>query len=174
MSSQAYGADGVFGSYMDNNANVVVGSHPNALLDVVEEELEQQPDSYEELGQRVGRRLQDDIGEFVDGYDSGTATAEYSDCNVDVDAALKAIVAFERAFLGETLDLGEERGEEVDKIRSLTGAFRTRGIDERRAAEIGWEIDRYDVENSYITGDGLHQQTEEYPDAPDDDGHFLD
>lgn len=173
MSSEAYGADGVFGSYMDNNANVVIGTHPDALLDVVEEELGEQPDTYEELGRAAGHRLQDDIDEFVDGYDPQSATADYSDCNVDVDAALKAIVAFERAFLDEPLDLGDQRREEAAKVRSLTGSFRTHGIDERRAAEIGWEIDRYDVENGQVSDDGLHSQTADFPDAPDDDGYIM-
>lgn len=126
-------------SGFDSNVNVKMDQNPEELLNVYETVISSNPDSYQEFIREVQYEMQK-----VSGLSNS--------CTVECDVDAMALVELSRQHLGdEGLEPEDTYEFKVrDRVREI---LRRNDYDERKAAEVGLEIDRrFDVEGKILSG----------------------
>ena len=136
-----------FKSGFDRNANIAMEENLQSILELYEDKVSNNPENYSDFIQDVQEGFQHQTG-------------IENNCSIENDVYAQTFVKMARDYLDEQMDLDPTYESKVRSVRDeLLSDSQT---NEKKAAEIGLEIDRrYNVEGEAYSADEGYEEKED-------------
>jgi len=124
------------------NTNIALEEDPQSLIDLYSEAVQENYESYSDFIREVENKSQE-------------VTGLENNCSIENDVYGQAFVKLSRMYLGEDMDIEDTYKAKVNS--TVSNILSDPEFDSKRAAEVGFEIDRrYNIEGeAYLDGDEL-------------------